>query len=93
MPEQSLNIALRENMLKCKEEAQSMLFDLVSIQSVSGQEGEVQRDLHRRFSALAGEACLIPMKESLRADAKFASGIDVPFEGRPQREQIGRAHV
>lgn len=61
-----------------------MLFDLVSIQSVSGQEGEVQRNLLRRFSALAGETSLIPMKESLRADPKFASGIDVPFEGRPQ---------
>jgi len=84
MPEQSLSVALKENMLKYREEAQSMLFDLVSIESISGQEGEAQRDLHKRFSALAGETCLIPMKESLRADAKFASGIDVPFEGRPQ---------
>jgi len=84
MPEQSTSVALRENMLKYREEAESMLFDLVSIQSISGQEGEAQRDLHGRFSALAGEAYLIPMKESLRADAKFASGIDVPFEGRPQ---------
>jgi acetylornithine deacetylase len=84
MPEQSMSVALRENMLKCREEAQSMLFDLVAIQSISGQEGEAQRNLHTRFSALAGETSLIPMKESLRADAKFASGIDVPFEGRPQ---------
>ena len=84
MPEQSLRVALRENMLSYREEAQSMLFDLVSIQSVSGQEGEAQSNLHSRFSALAGESYLIPMKESLRADPKFASGIDVPFEGRPQ---------
>jgi acetylornithine deacetylase len=28
------------------------------------------------------------MKESLRADAKFASGIDVPFEGRPQTRYV-----
>lgn len=84
MPEQSLRVALRENMLECREEAQSMLFDLVSIQSISGQEGEAQRNLHSRFSALAGKTQLLPMKESLRTDEKFASGIDVPFEGRPQ---------
>jgi acetylornithine deacetylase len=84
MPEQSLSVALRENMLRYREEAKSMLFDLVSIQSISGQEGEAQRNLYKRFSALAGETYLIPMKESLRADSKFASGIDVPFEGRPQ---------
>jgi acetylornithine deacetylase len=84
MPKQSLSVALRENMLRYREEAKSVLFDLVSIQSISGQEGEAQRNLHRRFSALAGETYLIPMKESLRADSKFASGIDVPFEGRPQ---------
>jgi acetylornithine deacetylase len=71
-------------MLRYREEAKSMLFDLVSIQSISGQEGEAQRNLYKRFSALAGETYLIPMKESLRADSKFASGIDVPFEGRPQ---------
>jgi len=84
MPEKSLSVALRENMFKYREAAKSMLFDLVSIESISGQEGGAQRNLHKRFSALAGETCLIPMKESLRADAKFASGIDVPFEGRPQ---------
>jgi acetylornithine deacetylase len=84
MPEESLIVALRENMVKYINEAKTMLFDLVSIQSISGQEGEAQRNLHGRFSALAGESYLIPMKESLRADAKFASGIDVPFEGRPQ---------
>ena len=40
MPEQSLSVALRENMFNYREEAQSMLFDLVAIQSISGQEGE-----------------------------------------------------
>jgi acetylornithine deacetylase len=84
MPKQSLIVALRDNMLRYREEAKNLLFDLVSIQSISGQEGEAQRDLHRRFSTLEGETTLIPMKESLRADPKFASGIDVPFEGRPQ---------
>jgi acetylornithine deacetylase len=84
MPEQSLIDALKENILRYREAAQNMLFDLVSIQSISGQEGEAQRNLHGRFSALTGETSLIPMKESLRADLKFASGIDVPFEGRPQ---------
>ena len=84
MPKQSLSAALRDNMLRYREEAKNMLFDIVSIQSISGQEGEAQRSLHRRFSTLEGETCLIPMKESLRADSKFASGIDVPFEGRPQ---------
>jgi acetylornithine deacetylase len=84
MPEQSLSVALRENALACREEAKSMLLDLVSIQSISGQEGDAQKNLHGRFSALAGETFLIPMKESLRSDPKFASGIDVPFEGRPQ---------
>jgi acetylornithine deacetylase len=88
MPEQSLSVALRENMLRYREEAKSMLFDLVSIQSISGQEGEAQRNLYKRFSALAGETYLIPMKESLRADSKFASGIDVPFEGRPQTRYV-----
>jgi acetylornithine deacetylase len=90
MPEQSMRVALRENMLKCRDEAKNMLFDLVSIQSISGQEGEAQKDLHTRFSALTGETSLIPMKESLRADAKFASGIDVPFEGRPQTRYFWR---
>ena len=90
MPEKSLIVALRENMVKYRNEAESMLFDLVSIQSISGQEGEAQRNLHDRFSALAGESDLIPMKESLRADEKFASGIDVPFEGRPQTRYFWR---
>jgi acetylornithine deacetylase/succinyl-diaminopimelate desuccinylase-like protein len=93
MPEQSFSVALRENMLRYREEAKSMLFDLVSIQSISGQEGEAQGNLHRRFSALAGETYLIPMKESLRADSKFASGIDVPFEGRPQTQNAFEPRV
>jgi len=71
-------------MFECRGEAQRLLCDLVSVRSISGQEGEIQRNLHRRFSIFEGETHLIPMKESLRSDPKFASGIDVPFEGRPQ---------
>ena len=61
-----------------------MLYHLVAIPSVSGDEGDVQRELHNRFSSLKGETDLIPMKESLRSDPKFASGISVPFSDRPQ---------
>jgi len=56
----------------------------VAIPSVSGSEGAIQRELHALFSPLDGRSTLIPMPESLRSDPKFASGIDVPFEGRPQ---------
>ncbi len=65
-------------------EAAQLLSTLVSIPSVSGQEGEIQKKLHEIFSSLKGEASLIPMRDELRTDPEFASGISVPFEGRPQ---------
>lgn len=84
MPSTSIIRSLRDEIFGCREEAERMLYDLVSIPSISGQEGQVQRVLHGRFSSLDGETSSIPMKESLRSDPKFASSIDAPFDGRPQ---------
>ncbi|MBW2122410.1 MAG: ArgE/DapE family deacylase [Deltaproteobacteria bacterium] len=75
---------LKEQILSFRDEAVRMLCDLVAIPSISGQEGEIQKELCKRFSRLEGEARLIPIKESLRSDPDFASGIKVPFEDRPQ---------
>jgi len=84
MSDKPLHPVLRDNIFRCREEAESMLFHLVSIPSISGQEGDIQRELDRRFSSLEGETRLIPIKESLRSDPKFTSGLDVPFADRPQ---------
>ena len=74
----------RERILEARREAENLLSQLVEIPSISGSEGDAQRALQKLFSSLKGEASLIPMKESLREDPKFASGIDIPFEDRPQ---------
>jgi acetylornithine deacetylase len=71
-----------------RDEAEKLLLQLVGIPSVSGSEGDMQRTLHALFSDLIGDVELIPMKESLREDPKFASGIRVPFEGRPQTRYL-----
>ena len=68
--------------------AAQLLKKLVAIPSVSGSESEMQAELHLLFSGLKGESSLIPIPESLRADPNFASGISVPFEGRPQTRYL-----
>lgn len=68
--------------------AAQLLKKLVAIPSVSGSESEMQTELHLLFSGLKGESSLIPIPESLRADPNFASGISVPFEGRPQTRYL-----
>ena len=88
MTDESLVSQLKPHMAARRSEAESLLARLVSIPSVSGSEGDVQRALCDLFSSLAGQAALIPMKESLRGDPKFASGIDVPFEDRPQTRYV-----
>jgi len=82
--EPSLISGLRDHLFRLRREAEKMLCQLVSVPSVSGEEGVVQRELHNRFSSLKGRTGLIPMKETLRSDPKFASGINVPFSDRPQ---------
>lgn len=81
---------LREHCFRSRGEAEQMLSHLVSIPSVSGEEGDVQRALHSRFSSLKGRTDFIPMQESLRSDPKFASGIHVPFSDRPQTRYFWR---
>ena len=76
--------AIKENLEKQGPKAEKLLSRLVAIPSVSGSEGEMQRALYELFSDLEGDAELVPMKESLREDPKFASGIQTPFDGRPQ---------
>ncbi len=64
--------------------ATDLLTRLVAIPSVSGSEGPIQHELQAMCADLHGESTLVSMPESLRSDPKFASGVAVPFEGRPQ---------
>jgi acetylornithine deacetylase len=84
MPANAVIDELKGRLAAKRSAAEDLLYRLVAIPSVSGSEGAIQRELHALFSPLDGQSTLIPMAESLRSDPKFASGIDVPFEGRPQ---------
>lgn len=84
MPRQSVIADLKAHLAAKHGAATDLLRRLVAIPSVSGSEGEIQRELHAVFSRLDGDTSLLPMPESLRSDPKFASGIAAPFEGRPQ---------
>ena len=75
---------LRNEIMQYTDLAADMLADLVSFPSVSGEEGPVQKRAAEFFGRLQGHCELIPMKEELRSDPKFASGINAPFEGREQ---------
>jgi acetylornithine deacetylase len=90
MRDKTLLHELRDRIFRYRQEAENTLVHLVSIPSVSGQEGDIQRELSRQFSSLEGETRLIPMKESLRSDPKFASGINAPFADRPQTRYFWR---
>ncbi len=84
MPSQALVADLKGRLAVKRTAATELLRTLVAIPSVSGSEGDAQRQLHAWFSRLEGAASLLPMPESLRSDPKYASGITAPFEGRPQ---------
>jgi len=88
MTDQSFVKQLQSEIGGRSDEAVALLSRLVSIPSISGSEGEVQSELCKIFSTLQGNTELIPMKESLRSDPKFASGINVPFDGRPQTRYL-----
>lgn len=75
---------LKEKIFGYKDEMIEVLSNLVSIPSVSGEEGEVQNEVYQLFSKLKGITKKIPMKETLRKDPKYASGVNKPFENRPQ---------
>ena len=79
---------LRNEILQRDEQAAEMLRELVSFPSVSGEEGPVQKKAAEMFSQLEGHTELIPMKEELRSDPKFASGISVSYEGRGQTRHV-----
>ena len=82
-------VGLLRNCLAARRgEAEELLARLVAIPSISGSEGDMQRALRDLFGNLDGEVQLIPMKEALRKDPGFASGIDVPFENRPQTRYV-----
>jgi acetylornithine deacetylase len=80
----SLIAKLKETTCKYENEMISLLSKLVSIPSVSGEEAEMQKAVFQLFSSLKGETTKIPMKESLREDPKYASGVNSAFEDRPQ---------
>ena len=84
MVDRSFVDMLKDHILKRRTEAEEMLSRLVAIPSISGNEGDAQREVHRIFAAMEGVASLIPINESLREDSKFASGINMPFDNRPQ---------
>src|SRR3974390_2348218 len=84
MPAKAVIEELKGRLAAKRAAAADLLYKLVAIPSVSGSEGPIQRELHALFSRLDGQSTLVPMPESLRSDPKFASGIDVTFEGRPQ---------
>lgn len=88
MPNETMITDIKTVIENKREDAIELLSTLVSIPSVSGEEGKIQKKLHEIFSSLKDEASLIPMRESLRSDPKFASGISTPFEGRPQTRYI-----
>lgn len=83
MGENSIAV-IKANLNKQRPKTEKLLSQLVAIPSVSGSEGDMQRELYELFSGLEGDAELIPMKETLRDDPKFASGIKVSFKDRPQ---------
>ena len=80
----SLIAKLKETTCKYENEMVSLLSKLVSIPSVSGEEAEMQKAVFQLFSSLKGETTKIPMRESLREDPKYASGVNSAFEDRPQ---------
>ena len=84
MPANAVIEELKVRLATKRAAAADLLHRLVAIPSLSGSEGAIQRELHALFAPLEGQSTLVPMPESLRSDPKFASGIDVPFEGRPQ---------
>jgi acetylornithine deacetylase len=84
MPSRALISELKTRLAAKRPAATDLLRRFVAIPSVSGSEGEMQRELHALFSRLDGQSSLDPIPESLRMDPKFASGIDAPFAGRPQ---------
>ncbi|MBN1676247.1 MAG: M20/M25/M40 family metallo-hydrolase [Kiritimatiellae bacterium] len=79
---------VRQQIFGRRTDAEQMLAALIAIPSISGQEGAVQQKLCDTFDRLVGTCELIPMPESLRADPAFASGINVPFAGRPQTRHL-----
>lgn len=84
MPDKALLSRLKSDIFECRDEAVKLLSRLVSIPSISGDEGEIQRELYQLFLNLDGKTTRVPMKESLRRDPKFASGNNTSFAGRPQ---------
>ena len=88
MPDQNAVAALRRNLAARLDQAAELLTDLTAQPSVSGQEGPVQKLAAEIFGRLEGRTELIPMKEELRSDPMYASGIDAPFTGRPQTRYV-----
>ena len=84
MPDKALLSGLKSDIFECRDEAVKLLSRLVSISGISGDEGEIQRELYQLFLTLNGKATRIPMKEDLRRDPKFASGNNKSFADRPQ---------
>lgn len=88
MPEKDAVAALTRDIAGRTDQAAELLTALVAKPSVSGQEGPVQELAAEMFGRLQGRTELIPMKEELRSDPMYASGIDVPFAGRPQTRYV-----
>lgn len=84
MEDKNLINSLREKIYQYREEMVEILSKLVSIPSVSGEEGKIQNEMYQLFSTLKGNTTKIPMRESLRHDPKYASGVNKPFNDRPQ---------
>ncbi len=104
MPDADCIRELKARLATKREDAANLLQQLVAIPSVSGCEGDIQRELHLLCARLHGETTHVPIPDSLRDDPKYASSINVPFAGRPQtrfrkpgsgggRSLIANAHV
>jgi len=84
MPDHALIRDLKTRLAPKRQTVTDLLARFVAIPSVSGEEGTMQRAVQALFARLEGESSLVPIPETLRADPKFASGVDAPFADRPQ---------